>query len=60
MTTDPKLWKLQADGTEAHAPQQEKPPQWETRTTQLDGSPCLFQLEKAPVQQGRPSTAKNK
>ena len=35
----------------AHALQQEKPLQWET---------CLPQLEKAYVQQGRSSTAKNK
>ena len=32
-----------------HAPQQEEPPQWEAHAPQIDGSPCLPQLEKACV-----------
>ena len=42
----------------ARAPQQEKPPQREARTPQLESSPCSPQLEKARAQQRRPSTAK--
>ena len=47
---------LRATTTEARAPkacapQQEKPPQWEA---------CSPQLEKARTQQQRPNTAKNK
>ena len=44
----------------ARALQQEKPPQWEANTPQLESSPHFPQLEKKPVQQQRPSTAKNK
>ena len=44
----------------ACAPQQEKPPQWDTRALQLDNSPHSPQLEKAHVQQQRPKTAKKK
>ena len=44
----------------AHALQQEKPPQWETRTPQLESRPHSLQLEKACVQQPRPSAAKYK
>ena len=36
----------------------EKPPQWEAHTRQLESSPCSLQLEKAHVQQWRPSAAK--
>ena len=38
----------------------EKPPQWEAHAPQLEGGPCLPQLEKARVQQWRPSMVKNK
>ena len=31
----------------AHAPQQEKPPQWEVHASQLESSPRAPQLEKA-------------
>ena len=40
-----------------HPLQQEKPPQWEACTPQLESSPCSLQLEKAHVQQWRPNTA---
>ena len=43
----------------AHAPQQEKPPQWEACTPQLESSPYSPQLEKDHKQQQRPSTAEN-
>ena len=38
----------------AHAPQQEKPPQREALTLQLESSPHSPQLEKIFVQQQRP------
>ena len=43
---EPQLLSLCAATAEAHlpkacAPQQEKPPQWEDRTLQLDNSPAL-------------------
>ena len=38
--------------------QQEKPPQWEAQAPQLESSPYSLQLEKAHVQQGRPSKPK--
>ena len=41
-----------------HAPQQEKPLQWEARTPQLESSHCSPQLEKAYSQQWRFNTAK--
>ena len=44
----------------ARAPQQEKPPQWEACGLQLESSPHSLQLEKAYMQQRRPSTATNK
>ena len=34
----------------AHAPQQEKPPQWEAQAPQLESSPCSLKLKKAHVQ----------
>ena len=40
------------------APQQEKPPQREAHALQLESSPCLWQLEKALVQQWRRRAAK--
>ena len=43
----------------AHASQQEKPPQWEAYALQLESSLHSLQLEKAHVQQQRPSTARN-
>ena len=51
--------------TETHLPaawalQQEKPPQWEALTWQLESSPQLLQLEKARAQQQRPSPVNNK
>ena len=42
----------------AHALQQEKPLQWQTRTPQLESRPHSLQPEKARVQQPRPSAAK--
>ena len=44
----------------ACAPQQEKPLQWEVHVQQVESSPCWSQLEKAHVQQQRPSVVKNK
>ena len=44
----------------AYALQQEKPLQWEDPTLQLERNPPSSQLEKAHVQQRRPSAAKNK
>ena len=38
----------------------QKPPQWEACALQLESSLCSLQLEKARVQQWRPSTVKNK
>ena len=43
----------------AHAPQQEKPLQWEAYAPQLESSSHLPQVEKARVQQPRPTTDKN-
>ena len=45
--------------TWARAPQ-EKPPQWEACACQLESSPHLLQLEKAPAQQQRPSVPKSR
>ena len=42
------------------APQQEKPRPWKVCRPQLEGRPRSLQLEKAWVQQWRPSTANNK
>ena len=44
----------------AYAWQQEKAPQWDGCTPQLESSPHSLQLEKARMQQWRPSAAKNK
>ena len=68
----PQLLSPRATTTEARAPraraaQQEKPPQWEARAPQ-QSSPrsqqlekaCTWQLEKARMQQRRPSATKNK
>ena len=66
VTTEPMLWSpraltTEAVTTEACALQQEKPPQWEAWTLQLESSPCSPQLEKTQCkQQRRPSVAKNK
>ena len=57
-THTPQLLKSKFPG--AHAPQQEKPPQWESHAPQLESSPRSLQLEKAHRPQWRPSTAKNK
>ena len=50
----------EAQHPKAHALQQKKPPQWEVQMPQLESSPLALQLEKALLQQERPSTAKNK
>ena len=42
------------------APQQEKPLHWEACASELGNSPYLPQLEKAHMQQHRPSVVKNK
>ena len=47
-------------GNQAHAPPQERPPQWEVQAPQLENSPCLPKLEKAHEQQWRPSRVKIK
>jgi len=39
---------LKSTDPRAHAPQQEKPPQWEARALQLERSPRSQQLEKSP------------
>ena len=44
----------------AHTLQQEMPPQWEVCTAQLEHGSRSLQLEKARMQQRRPSTAMNK
>ena len=49
-----------AHALEPHALQQEKPPQWEAHTLQLERSPCSLQLEKTHAQRRWPGTAKNK
>ena len=64
-TTEPVLQSPGATTTKpthprAHVSQQEKPPQQETCSPQLESSPCFPQLEKAYLQQPRPSTAENK
>ena len=45
---------------EAHALQQEKPPQWDAHALQLESSPHLPQLEIACMQQQRPRASENK
>ena len=42
----------------AHAPQQEMLSQWEACALQLNSSPRSLQVEKALIQQQRPSMAK--
>ena len=54
------LQLLKPKSLKAYALQQEKPPQWEVCTLQLGSSPCSLQLEKKPMQQQRPRTAKSK
>ena len=44
----------------AHALQQEKPLKWEAWAPQLERSPHLVQLEKAPAQHKDPAQPKNK
>ena len=51
---------LKPTGPRACALQQEKPPQWEALTLQLESKPCSLQLEKKPTQQQIPRRAKNK
>ena len=56
----PHAATTEAQEPRAHAPQQEKPPQWEALIPQWRVAPHSLQLEKACTQQWRPSTAKNK
>ena len=59
-TTEPSFhghWSL---CTYSLSSAQEKPPQWEAYTPQLESSPFSTQLEKVCTQQWRPSAAKNK
>ena len=60
-TTEPRLQSLQTATTEAShrraCASQEKPPQWEAYAPQHRATPSP-QLEKAHVQQQRPTTAK--
>ena len=49
--TEPALEPMSCD---------EKPMQWKACALQLKSSPCSPQLEKALIEQQRPSTAKNK
>ena len=42
----PNATTTEAHMPRAHAPQQEKPTQWEATAPQLESSPCLLQLEK--------------
>ena len=44
----------------AHALQQKKLLQWEACAPKLENRPCFLQLEKAHIQQQRPSATKNK
>ena len=53
----PRATTAEARTPRAHALQQEKPLQWEARTLQWRVAPLSPQLEKARVQQGRPSAA---
>ena len=55
----PVPWLLSPQHPGARAPQQEKPPQWEAQTPQLESRPHSPQLEKAHTQQRRPGAAKN-
>ena len=58
-TIEPALYSPGATTTRAPAPQQEQPPRWKAWASQPDSSPLSATREK-PVQQRRPSTAKNK
>ena len=55
-----KRQQQQQQRLRAHALQQEKPSQCESHALQLESSLRSLQLGKAPWQQCRPSTAKNK
>ena len=46
--------------TEASAPEQEKTPQWEAQAPVPGEEPLFSANREKPVQQWRPSTAKNK
>ena len=59
-TTELMCHNYGAQVPRARAPQQEKPPQWEAYTRQLESSPHWLQLEKAYAQQRRPGEAENK
>ena len=54
---EPQLLSLSSIAWEL---QQEKPLQWEACALQLESSPHLLKLEKASMQQQRPSIAKSK
>ena len=56
---EPRAAAAEAEYPRARAPQQEEAPQWEACTPRLESSHHLLLLEKARVQQWRPSTAKN-
>ena len=49
---------LKAARPRVYAPQQEKPPQREAHTLQLESSSCSPQIEKKPVQQKDPAQPK--
>ena len=52
--------RTEAHGPRAYAPQQEKPPQREAHTLQLESSPCLPQLEESPCSNKDPAQPKQK
>ena len=54
----PRATTTEACAPRAHAPQQEKPLQWEAHALQRRVAPRSPQLEKAHTQQWRPNAAK--
>ena len=56
----PRAPTTEARAPRAHAPQQEKPPQWEAHAPQRRVAPAHRNWRKARMQQGRPNAAKNK
>ena len=57
-----RAWELQLlkpSSPRAHAPQQEKPLQWEAHAPELDTNPNSLQLDNSLRSQRRPSTAKD-
>ena len=64
-TLESRVLAWRAATTKAHMsrsrpPKQEKPPQGEAGVLQLESSPCSLQVEKALIEQWRPSAAKHK